>query len=291
MTADANGLRHSQVEVAGSSLHVVEGGDPSARPVLFLHGWPECWSAWREVLTLAAHDVHAIAIDLPGIGGSTGDPTDGTTTALAGVVRGLGEQLDLSGLTLVGQDLGGMVAYPYLRQHRDLAGAIIMDVAIPGVDPWDRVVRNPYIWHFAYHSIPGLPERMTQGRQRDYFDFFYDVLSADPSRIDDAAREEYVAARLRRAADRRILLVPRLSPGCPGQPGVRGRAMLDTAALPARWRRGWRPGGVRRRLRGCRADRRQHRAHRRCRALQHGGAAGRGLGRDRRARVPVSPDP
>ena len=57
---------------------MVEAGDPLATPVLFLHGWPEDWSAWTAVMKLAARHVRAVAIDLPGIGGSTGDATDGS---------------------------------------------------------------------------------------------------------------------------------------------------------------------------------------------------------------------
>src|SRR6202000_3282971 len=97
-------------------------------------------------------------------------------------------------LTLVGHDVGGMVAYAYLRQYADAARIVIMDTVIPGVDPWSEVLANPYLWHFALHSIPVLPETLVQGRQADYFGFFYDVLSADPSRITPQARAEDVAA-------------------------------------------------------------------------------------------------
>jgi hypothetical protein len=37
------------------------------------------------------------------------------------------------------------------------------------------VLANPYIWHFAFHAIPGLPERLVQGNQRAYFDYFFDA--------------------------------------------------------------------------------------------------------------------
>jgi len=65
---------------------------------------------------------------------------------------------------------------------------------IPGIDPWDEVLRNPRIWHFAMHPIPARPERLVQGRQREYFDFFYDVLSPDPTRITAPARAAYAQA-------------------------------------------------------------------------------------------------
>lgn len=49
--------------------------------------------------------------------------------------------------------------YAYLREFADLPRAVIMDVPVPGVDPWDDFVRQPFLWHFALHAVPGLPEQ------------------------------------------------------------------------------------------------------------------------------------
>ncbi len=193
-------FRHRQLDLGASSIHVVEAGDPRAAPVLFLHGWPQDWSAWHAVMTLAASQVRAVAIDLPGIGGSTGDATDGSKRQLAAVVRRLIVALELDDPTIVGHDAGGMTTYAYLRTSADIRRAVIMDTVIPGVDPWDDVLRNPYVWHFAMHSIPALPERLVRGRERDYFDYFFDVLSPDPSTITPAARAGYVRAYARESA-------------------------------------------------------------------------------------------
>ncbi len=145
-------------------------------------------------MKIAGHRVRAIAIDLPGVGNSGGDPTDGSKRQLAGLVHQLIEAIGLNNVTLVGQDVGGQVVYSYLRQFDDLERAVLMDIVIPGVAPWEDVIRNPYIWHFAFHAIAGLPERLVAGREREYFDYFYDLLSAHPSRISGEARADYVAA-------------------------------------------------------------------------------------------------
>jgi pimeloyl-ACP methyl ester carboxylesterase len=195
MSSEDAEFRHSQVVVGGSSVHVVEAGDPGTAPFLFLHGWPESWRSWRSMISLASQGVRAIAIDLPGIGLSTGAATHGSKRELAAVVHQLVTAMELRRLTLVGQDVGGMVVYSGLRgAFADLERAVIMDTVIPGVDPWEQVLRNPYIWHFAMHAIPRLPERLVQGRQREYFDYFYDVLSADPHKITAQARADYVQA-------------------------------------------------------------------------------------------------
>lgn len=187
-------IRHRHVDVDGSSLHVVEAGDSSRRPFVFLHGWPESWRTWQSVMSLAGRHVHAIALDLPGIGASTGDATDGSKGALADKIHGLIEALGLKGTTLVGHDIGGMVVYSYWRRYRDIRAAVIMDVVVPGIPPWEEVLRNPQIWHFALHAVPDLPERLVQGRQKEYFAFFYDALSSAPDQVTTEARADYAEA-------------------------------------------------------------------------------------------------
>ena len=126
--------------------------------------------------------------------GESAGSAGGSKRQLAARVHDLVSALGLTGLTLVGHDVGGMIAYSYLRQYADAAQVVIMDTVIPGIDPWQEVLRNPHIWHFALHAIPALPETLVQGRQAEYFDFFYNVLSADPSRITPRARAGYVSA-------------------------------------------------------------------------------------------------
>lgn len=60
-----------------------------------------------------------------------------------------------------------------------------MNTVIPGVAPWSRLVAEPRIWHFAFHSIPQLPELLVSGRERAYFDYFYDLLAGDKACADE----------------------------------------------------------------------------------------------------------
>jgi pimeloyl-ACP methyl ester carboxylesterase len=187
-------LRHTHLNVGDGTLHVVEAGDPHGRPYLFLHGWPESWRTWSDVMTLAAPDARAIAIDLPGVGESTATAGRGVKRHVAVRVHELIQTLGLTDLTLVGHDAGGMVAYAYLRQYPQIARVVIMNTVIPGVEPWTEVLKNPYIWHFGLHTVPALPETLVQGHQAEYFDYFYDVLSVDPARISPASRAAHAAA-------------------------------------------------------------------------------------------------
>lgn len=98
-------------------------------------------------------------------------------------------------MTLVGHDVEGQIVYAYLKAYPDaLQKAIIMNVAVPGVDPWSEVKRNPYIWHFAVHAIPNLPELLVAGKEAAYFAFFFDAISAKPDGVSERARETYVEA-------------------------------------------------------------------------------------------------
>ncbi|MBD2756681.1 alpha/beta hydrolase [Spirosoma sp. BT704] len=110
-------------------------------------------------------------------------------------MKGLIDVLDLSNVTLVGHDAGGMVTYAYLQAYPDtLAKAVIMNVAIPGIDPWDQIRQNPQIWHFAFNAIPDLPETLVMGKQRPFFDYFFTSIAAQPDKITEQARNTYVDA-------------------------------------------------------------------------------------------------
>jgi pimeloyl-ACP methyl ester carboxylesterase len=185
-------IEHQQVAVGSHDLHVATSGDPDAPPYVFLHGWPECWIEWHEVMA-AASDVRCIAIDLPGIGASRGAVEGGRKVELANLVFVLVEQLALKDVTIVGHDAGGMIAYAYLRSH-PAARVVVVNTVIPGVDPWSEVISNPTDWHWSFHNTPHLPELLVKGRELGYFSFFYDFLSAKPKRITAERRAQYAAA-------------------------------------------------------------------------------------------------
>lgn len=194
MNTESTTIRHRQVLVGDVSVHVAEAGPEEGPAYLLVHGWPESWRTWRDLMLLAGRTSRVVAVDLPGIGGSRRGSADGSKAAIARVLRGLVESLGLEDLTLVGHDIGGMVAYAYLREFTDLPRAVIMDVPVPGVDPWDDFVREPFLWHFALHAVPGLPELLTEGKQEAYFGYFYDLLSAHPGIPSPACRAEQAAA-------------------------------------------------------------------------------------------------
>lgn len=188
-------IRHHRIHVDGLSIHVAEAGRDDKPALVFLHGWPESWQIFREVMVELSDRAHVFALDLPGIGESETAPTSSDKQTLAKHVRGAIEHLALKNVTLIGHDVGGQIAYAYLKTFpHELKAAAIMNVAIPGVDPWADVKRNPHIWHFGLHAVPNLPEAIVSGRESTYFDYFYDAISASPTAITSSKRAAYVSA-------------------------------------------------------------------------------------------------
>ncbi|MGH9106877.1 MAG: alpha/beta fold hydrolase [Acidimicrobiales bacterium] len=89
-----------------------------------------------------------------------GETTDGSKAALAAIVHDVVQRLGLRDVVLVGHDIGGMITYSYRREFGDVMGAVIMDVVIPGIDPWTGPPPSgsaqghlgPHTWSGSLHS-------------------------------------------------------------------------------------------------------------------------------------------
>jgi pimeloyl-ACP methyl ester carboxylesterase len=64
-----------------------------------------------------------------------------------------------------------------------------MDAPMPGVGPWEEILKNPLLWHFRFGG-PDM-ERLVAGRERIYLDRFWNEFSADPKNFDEASRVHY----------------------------------------------------------------------------------------------------
>ena len=180
------------------SLSALRYGDMAHPTVVLLHGWPQSKELHRSVMEGLGEQFHVVVPDLPGIGGSRMDAAPTDKRAIADLVLEAVEGVGGHDVVVAGVDVGGTVAYAAARHHaRRVKGVVIMNTVVPGVDPWDAVLAEPHIWHFAFHSTPELPERMVAKRERAYFDFFTDFLSGDPARISEDMRRAFAAAYTR----------------------------------------------------------------------------------------------
>ena len=119
------GFAEATAPANGITMNYVRGG---AGPTLvLLHGYPQTWYMWRKVLPAVAEHFTVIAPDLRGAGGSDA-PTDGyTKSSLAEDVRDLLVGLGLAEqVSVVGHDIGTMVAYAYAAAHRDSTSRLVL---------------------------------------------------------------------------------------------------------------------------------------------------------------------
>jgi pimeloyl-ACP methyl ester carboxylesterase len=179
------------VEVDGLSLGLLSAGDPAKPALVLLHGWPQSKEVYDGVVDGLAGDHFVLAFDLPEIGDSRGAPSSAEKKDLAHIVIEAAERCGARFPIVAGFDVGGMIAYAAARDHAPrISGAIVMNTVIPGIDPWSKVLADPRIWHFAFHSTDHLPELLVNGHQRAYFDFFVDFLAGRK----DAMTERHRAA-------------------------------------------------------------------------------------------------
>jgi pimeloyl-ACP methyl ester carboxylesterase len=190
-----------RIEVGGLTLACRKAGKASDPCLVLLHGWPQTGLAWEGVLSELGADSYALAFDLPDVGDSKGAPRSAEKTELANIILQAAEADGGKSIIVVGYDVGGMIAFACARDHgARVAGAVVMNTVIPGLDPWTKILSDPRIWHFAFHQIPELPETVVAGHERAYFDFFYNVMASDPKRLPDARRDAYAKGYARREA-------------------------------------------------------------------------------------------
>jgi pimeloyl-ACP methyl ester carboxylesterase len=182
------GFVSETARVNGTTLHYLLGGTGPA--VILLHGFPEDWYAYHRVMPLLAKQFRVVAVDLRGIGGSA--PTsDGYDAAnMAEDIHQLAAHLHLDHVYLVGHDIGGMVAYAFVRSYPENSrGVMLLDTPVPGLGSWDAVKSSPIAWHINFQQTPDLPEQLLAGRVAIYLRHFL-----DPETFSDADVARYSRA-------------------------------------------------------------------------------------------------
>ncbi|MBS0320934.1 MAG: alpha/beta hydrolase [Proteobacteria bacterium] len=183
------GFTTTSITTNGVTLYVRHGGHGPG--VVLLHGYGETGDMWAPLARELARDHTVIVPDLRGMGLSS-QPTAGgfdkkTQAAdVAGVMTALGvERADV-----VAHDIGNMVAFQFaVRYPERVRRMVYIDAPVPGVGPWDEILKNPLLWHFRFGG-PDM-ERLVAGRERIYLDRFWNEFSANPANFTEAAREHY----------------------------------------------------------------------------------------------------
>lgn len=183
-------FRHECVGVRDVRMHYVVGGQ--GEPLVLLHGWPQTWYEWFEIMPALAERYTVIAVDLPGLGDSEGSPVSYDKRTLAGYVHDLvSNELGYDRINLVAHDIGAGVGYQYAAQFPgEVERFVFMDYPLPG--PGVTVDElSAGFWHFAFHRVEEVPELLTAGQEYEYLEHWYPEVAASPDAISEEAVTEF----------------------------------------------------------------------------------------------------
>ena len=175
--------------VAGLRVHYLIAG--KGDPVLLLHGYAQNSHMWRPLMAQLANSHTVVAPDLRGFG-KTSKPSSGyDKKTMAQDVHALAQSLGYQHSIVVGHDIGLMVAYAYAAQYpTEVDRIVLMDAFIPGVGDWKNVWLLRDLWHFHFYGET--PLKLVTGRERIYFEHFWNDFAADPKHsVSETDRQFY----------------------------------------------------------------------------------------------------
>jgi pimeloyl-ACP methyl ester carboxylesterase len=190
-------FKTQMIAANGTKLYVRSGGKGPA--VVLLHGYGETGDMWAALAAKLVSDHTVIVPDLRGMGLSE-RPAGGYDKKTQGQdIAGILDALKIEKADLVTHDIGNMVGYAFAAQHPDrVRKFVLIDAPLPGVGPWDDIIRSHALWHFSFYGPDA--ERLVKGRERIYLDRFWNEFSADPKTFDEESREHYAALYARPGA-------------------------------------------------------------------------------------------
>ncbi len=182
------GFKTSTIAANGARIFVRIGGQGPA--VVLLHGYGETGDMWAPLAAALARDHTVIVPDLRGMGLSSHPAGGYDKKTQGGDVAGVLDALKIDKVELVTHDIGNMVGYAFAaEQPARVTKFALLDAPLPGVGPWDEILKSPLLWHFRFGG-PDM-ERLVKGRERIYLDRFWNEFSADPKNFDEASRRHY----------------------------------------------------------------------------------------------------
>jgi pimeloyl-ACP methyl ester carboxylesterase len=179
-------------KVNGLRLHYLAAGE--GEPVLLLHGYAQNSHMWRPLIAELAKTRTVIAPDLRGFGQS-GKPEGGyDKKTMAQDIHGLAASLGYQKIGIAGHDIGLMVAYAYAAQYpAEVERIALLDAFLPGIGDTTNLFLLRDLWHFHFYGET--PLKLVKGRERIYFEHFWNDFAADPKKsVSEADRRFYTKA-------------------------------------------------------------------------------------------------
>jgi pimeloyl-ACP methyl ester carboxylesterase len=192
-----SGMRTEEIETGGATIYARVGGTGPA--VVMLHGFADTGDMWAPLAAALIGKRTVVVPDLRGMGLSSHPPAGYDKKTQAQDVARVLDKLGIDKADLVTHDIGNMVGYAVAAQFpARISRWVVMDAPLPGIGPWDEILKSPMLWHFNFRG-PDM-ERLVAGRERIYLDRFWNELSARPEAIDEATRNHYAALYARPGA-------------------------------------------------------------------------------------------
>lgn len=186
------GFTEKYADVNGVRIHYFIGGNGS--PVVLLHGYTETSHMWFPIMPLLASNHTVIVPDLRGAGDSSKPESGYDKKNMAVDIHDLVTSFGIKHASIVGHDIGLMVAYAYAAQFsQETDQLVLMDAFLPGIGDWKSVWLMRDLWHFHFYGAT--PLALVKGRERIYFEHFWNDFAADPKHsVPEADRELYTKA-------------------------------------------------------------------------------------------------
>jgi pimeloyl-ACP methyl ester carboxylesterase len=190
--AVAGTIKSRFAKVNGIRLHYLAAGQ--GEPVILLHGYAQTSHMWRPLIAELAKTRTVIAPDLRGFGQSAKPESGYDKKSMAQDINALAVSLGFKRAGIAGHDIGLMVAYAYAAQYpTEVERIALMDAFLPGVGEWNNVFLLRDMWHF--HFFGETPLKLVKGRERIYFEHFWNGFAANPKKsVSEADRRFYSKA-------------------------------------------------------------------------------------------------
>jgi pimeloyl-ACP methyl ester carboxylesterase len=187
-----SGFTERFARVNGVRLRYLVGGHGSA--VVLLHGYAETGHMWRPIMPSLAERHTVVVPDLRGAGGSAKPAAGYDKKNMAVDIHELTASLTLDRVSIVGHDIGLMVAYAYAAQFPEATlRVVLMDAFLPGIGDWKTVWLLRDLWHFHFYG--DVPLALVKGRERTYLEHFWNDFAADRKHsVPEADRRLYARA-------------------------------------------------------------------------------------------------
>ncbi|WP_294332892.1 alpha/beta hydrolase [Chryseobacterium sp. sg2396] len=200
------GFENKYITVNSIKLHYVEGG--TGKPLICLPGWPQTWYSLQPVAMQLSKEYRVIIIELRGMGTSEKPESGYDKKTMATDIHQLVLQLGLEKVSLMGHDIGGMVAMSFAFNFPESTEKlIVLDGSHPSEGMYQMPLipspgtfnekmdgNMPYAWWMGFNQVKGLPEQLLEGRFHLLQEWLFKYVMIDENKMTELERAVYAAA-------------------------------------------------------------------------------------------------